>query len=206
MSIIMRKYLNLFLLLFYSVILFPHILFYFFHKNKDIIYADIEAHNRLSPIGKRGVRGFIILLSQNRYFRNIFYFRIGSLWGGLLNLYIPKERSFIIDRNSIIGKGFVAFHPYSTILNVKFIGENCVVRHLSTFGNKDDDNLKIPTIQNNVVFGANVIVVGNINIGDNATIGAGSVVTKNVPDNTTIAGNPAQIIKRDGNRVREKLV
>lgn len=114
---------------------------------------------------------------------------------------MPKEKSFIIDSRAIIGKGFVAFHPYSTILNVKSIGDNCVVRHLSTFGNKDDDNLKIPVIKDNVVFGANVIVVGDIIINNNTIVGAGAVVTKSVPENCVIVGNPGLIIKRDGIRV-----
>jgi serine O-acetyltransferase len=114
---------------------------------------------------------------------------------------MPKEKSFIIDFNAIIGKGFVAFHPYSTILNVKSIGKNCVVRHLSTFGNKEDDNSKIPVIKDNVVFGANVMVVGEIVINDNSVIGAGTVVTKTIPENCVVVGNPGRIIKRDGIRI-----
>ena len=42
---------------------------------------------------------------------------------------------------------------------------------------------------------ANVVIIGDIEIGDNVTIGAGSVVVKSVPSNCVIAGNPARIIK-----------
>lgn len=42
---------------------------------------------------------------------------------------------------------------------------------------------------------AGAIVIGPITIGDNVTIGAGSVVTKDVPRGATVVGNPARILK-----------
>lgn len=53
-------------------------------------------------------------------------------------------------------------------------------------------------IGNNVMICAGSIVIGNVDIGDNVTIGAAAVVTKDVPDNCVVAGNPARIIKKDG--------
>lgn len=44
-------------------------------------------------------------------------------------------------------------------------------------------------------FGVNVTCIGDIHIGDNAVIAAGSVVVKDVPENAIVAGNPAKIIK-----------
>lgn len=52
-----------------------------------------------------------------------------------------------------------------------------------------------PNIGNDVEFGANCYVIGNISIGNNVRIGAGAVVTKDVPDNCIVAGVPAKIIK-----------
>ena len=52
------------------------------------------------------------------------------------------------------------------------------------------------TIGNNVITGADVIVLGGIHIGDNVMIGAGSVVTKDIPSNSVYAGNPAKLIKK----------
>lgn len=46
-----------------------------------------------------------------------------------------------------------------------------------------------------MIFGANVIVIGDVTIGDNVTFGAGSVVTKDVPPNTVVAGVPAKVIR-----------
>lgn len=44
-------------------------------------------------------------------------------------------------------------------------------------------------------------VIGNINIGNNVTIGAGSVVIKSIPDNCVVVGNPARIVKKNGEKV-----
>ncbi|MGL6247912.1 MAG: acyltransferase [Culicoidibacterales bacterium] len=49
-------------------------------------------------------------------------------------------------------------------------------------------------IGDSVFIGANVVVLPNIKIGKNSIIGSGSVVTKNVPDNVVVAGNPAKFI------------
>ena len=51
------------------------------------------------------------------------------------------------------------------------------------------------TIGNDVWFGGSVIVLPGVTIGDNVVVGAGSVVTKDVPSNTMVAGNPARAIK-----------
>jgi len=50
-------------------------------------------------------------------------------------------------------------------------------------------------IGNNVWMGGRVTILKGVAIGDNALIGAGSVVTKDVPRNAIVAGNPARVIK-----------
>jgi serine O-acetyltransferase len=52
-----------------------------------------------------------------------------------------------------------------------------------------------------VVVGGGAKVLGNITVGDNCRIGAGSVVVRDVPDNSTVVGVPAHIVLRDGKRV-----
>lgn len=51
------------------------------------------------------------------------------------------------------------------------------------------------TIGNNVWIGGNCVILPGIEIGDNVVIGAGSVVTKNIPDNVCAAGNPCRVIR-----------
>jgi len=88
------------------------------------------------------------------------------------------------------------YHPTSTFLNCKSIGNNFLFRNNTTIGNKDDDNSLRPVIGNNVSLGANVIIFGNIKIGNNVIIGAGAVVNRNVPDNSIVVGNPMRILPR----------
>ena len=51
------------------------------------------------------------------------------------------------------------------------------------------------TIGNNVWLGGNVVVTPGVTIGDNSVIGAGSVVTRDIPDNVVAAGNPCRILR-----------
>jgi serine O-acetyltransferase len=56
-------------------------------------------------------------------------------------------------------------------------------------------NGDFPTFGDNVYVASNSTVIGNIKIGDNVIIGAGSVVTKDLPGNGVYVGNPARLIK-----------
>ena len=58
-----------------------------------------------------------------------------------------------------------------------------------------------PTLGNNVVVGAGAKLLGSIKIGDDAKIGAGSVVVQDVPRRSTVVGNPGRPVMVDGARV-----
>ncbi len=53
-------------------------------------------------------------------------------------------------------------------------------------------------IERNVWIAANVTIIGGVTVGENAVVAAGSVVTKNVPPNTLVGGNPARVIRSIG--------
>ena len=84
----------------------------------------------------------------------------------------------------------VLIHPNATI------GENCKILQGVNIGGRSGYD-KVPIIGNNVLIGAQALILGPITIGDNAQIGAGAVVIHDVPANTTVVGNPArEIIKK----------
>lgn len=131
-------------------------------------------------------------LHNNRYYRNIFYYRIGPVLSQLIGWYRPGDRYFTISKTVKIGSGFWIAHPYSTIIAADSIGDNFRCIQCTTIGHTSEGR---PIIGNNVAIMANVVIAGKIHIGDNVTIGAGSVVTKDIPSNCLAAGVPAKVIR-----------
>lgn len=120
------------------------------------------------------------------------------------------EQSFICDYgyNIEIGDNFYSNHNCIILDCAKvtfgdnvFIAPNC---GFYTAGHPLDAktrNLGLEyaypiAIGNNVWIGGNVVVLPGVTIGDNVVIGAGSVVTKDIPNGVVAAGNPCRIIKR----------
>ena len=95
----------------------------------------------------------------------------------------------MIHGNVSIGKN-VLMGP-----DVKIFSRNHIYQSLAV-PIKDQGKISRPTvIGDDVWIGANVIIFPGVAVGDHVVIGAGAVVTKNVPDYAVIAGNPAQIVK-----------
>lgn len=81
-----------------------------------------------------------------------------------------------------------------------FIGPNCSFYTASHPINAKQRNEGLETAQpikvgNNVWFGGNVVVLPGVSIGNNAVIGAGSVVTKDIPENVVAVGNPCKPVR-----------
>lgn len=91
------------------------------------------------------------------------------------------------------------------------IGETAVVgddvtlyQHVTLGGTGKTRAKRHPTLEDGVVVGTGAQVLGNIVIGRQSQIGAGSVVVKDVPPNCTVVGIPGKVIVRDGRRVTEE--
>lgn len=99
-----------------------------------------------------------------------------------------------------IGAGLHISHFGPIILNTTCIlGENCNISQGITIGIKQSGSNKgVPKIGNRVYIGPNAIVIGGIEIGDDAAIGAGAIVTKSVPPRGVVVGNPARLISQKG--------
>lgn len=187
----------------FAVLYIPHIIAYTISSQKQEIQADVKARIRQLELSCGITLGLLIFLHNDRYFRTLFYHRIGQPQASLISWLRPGDRYFTISATTKIAAGFQYAHPYATVISAHSIGKNFFCLHLTTLG-KADQRQKIlnrPTIGDNVTLGANVTILGNIKIGDNVTIGAGTIITKNVPNNCTVVGNPARIIHKNGEKV-----
>ncbi len=152
---------------------------------------------------------FEVLMYQGLW--ALFFHRIAHF---LYKLGIPVIPRFIsqsarlstlieIHPGATIGKGLFIDHGTGVV-----IGETAVIKDFVTIyqgvtlgGTGKEKGKRHPTIEDNVIIGANAIILGNITVGRGARIGAGAVVTKSVPENATVVGNPAQIVMLNGQRV-----
>lgn len=89
-------------------------------------------------------------------------------------------------------------HPIGIVINGNAkIGNNCTIWQNVTIGESCSPHKEYgcPTIGDNVQVFANSVIIGKVNIGSNSLIGAGSVVTKDIPPNSIAVGNPAKVVK-----------
>jgi serine O-acetyltransferase len=103
-----------------------------------------------------------------------------------------------------IGKGIFIDHGMGVVFGeTAEIGDGCTIYQGVTLGGTSlSHGKRHPTLGRNVTVGVNAAVLGAIVVGDNAKVGGGSVVVKDVPANATVVGVPARIVAQDGKPVR----
>ncbi|RMH57402.1 MAG: serine O-acetyltransferase [Deinococcus-Thermus bacterium] len=97
-----------------------------------------------------------------------------------------------------IGRRVVIDHGMGIVIGeTAEVGDDVMMYHGVTLGGTGFTREKRhPTIGKGVLLGAHAVVLGPIEVGDGARVGAGAVVTKSVPPGATVVGNPARIIER----------
>ena len=149
-------------------------------------------------------RGFraVTLYRTGRYFQTRGYRILAKLADRLIHRLCFCHIAVTAD----IGPGFIVHYPFGLTIggNVK-AGKNFNLRLDSTFGGRRGkarpDGSQYPIIGDDVTVAGGVRVIGPVDIGDNCIIGANTVVISDVPADCVVAGVPAQIIRRQGERV-----
>jgi len=123
---------------------------------------------------------------------------LNNLWAApalvLYRLFTECLFGYEIQAAATIGRRFTIHHGYAVVINKNVvIGDDFILRHGVTIGNRGADSLACPVIGNSVELGANVIITGDISIGNHVRIGAGSVVLDSIPDHALVVGEKARI-------------
>lgn len=174
---------------------------------KELIDADVQRFLKWDPFKdthKGAVRLMNYCLLRKKEFRSVFALRMRHhpflLWCSELSL--PRLQTIEFGGGGI-GGGLLVSHNHCVVYP-KEAGKNFRVGPGVVIGR----NGGFPSFGDNVYVAANATVIGDIHIGSNVIIGAGSVVTKDVPDNSVVAGNPAKVIRTidDDARLRNEIM
>lgn len=106
-----------------------------------------------------------------------------------------------------IGRRFFIDHGMGIVIGETCeIGDNVTIFQGVTLGGTGKERGKRhPTLHDNVLVATGAKVLGSITIGENSKVGAGSVVLKNVPPNSTVVGIPGTVVVQDGVKVKRNL-
>lgn len=102
-----------------------------------------------------------------------------------------------------IGRGLFIDHGSGVVIGeTARIGDDVTIYQGVTLGGTGfQTGKRHPTVGDRVTIGSGAKLLGPINVGDNAKIGANSVVINDVPDNTTVVGNPGHPVRVEGRKV-----
>ena len=162
----------------------------------------------LGYVGGKPVRSFLGRYLFEAGFKFVFWLRVTRY------LYIKKNALMWIARAILKHYGYkyqfdisyraqigpdlqIAHFGYIVVPSNAVLGEECRLRPGVVIGKKLTEETTGAIIGNRVNFGVGSKVIGNVTIGDNVTIGANAVVTKDIPSNVVIAGVPAKIVREN---------
>ena len=166
------------------------------YVGSDDLYADVQRTMRLAAEMNTG---YHTEAEVRDYMRQI----TGSDIDETLRIFTPfhinygKKTTFGRDCFVNFGCTFLALGGI-TIEDDVFIGPHCVLAteyHPENPETRHSLLTKPIVVKRNAWLGANVTVLAGVTIGENAIVAAGSVVTKDVPDNMVVAGSPAKVIR-----------
>lgn len=120
-------------------------------------------------------------------------------WARYLSQRGARKTGIEIHPGAVIGEGFFIDHGNGVIIGeTAQIGNNVTLYQGVTLGGTGKEQGKRhPTIGDNVMISAGAKVLGSFTVGAGSKIGAGSVVLKEVPPNSTVVGVPGRVVRRD---------
>jgi serine O-acetyltransferase len=171
------------------------------------IREDVATVRERDPAAKSRLEVFLCYSGLHA----VWFYRINHwLWKHgfwLLARWLSQVARFLtgieIHPGATIGRRLFIDHGLGVVIGeTAIVGDDVTLYQGVTLGGTGKEHGKRhPTIEDDVVIGGGAKVLGNITVGRNCRIGAGSVVLRNVPENSTVVGVPGHIIFRNGERV-----
>jgi serine O-acetyltransferase len=170
----------------------------------SLIREDVTNVMQSDPAAKSRLEVFLCYAGLHA----VWFYRINHwLWNR--GLFLPARwlsqvaRFFTgieIHPGAKIGRRLFIDHGMGVVIGeTTTVGDDVTLYQGVTLGGTGKEHGKRhPTLDDGVVVGGGAKILGNITVGKNCRIGAGSVVLRNVPDNSTVVGVPAQSIFREG--------
>jgi serine O-acetyltransferase len=177
----------------------PHLL--------SLIREDVATVMERDPAAKSRLEVFLCYSGLHA----VWFYRINHwLWNHglfLIGRFLSQIARFLtaieIHPGAKIGRRLFVDHGVGVVIGeTAVVGDDVTLYQGVTLGGTGKEHGKRhPTIEDNVVVGGGAKILGNITVGKNCRIGAGSVVLRNVPEDSTVVGVPGHIIFREGKRV-----
>lgn len=160
---------------------------------KVIKARDPAIHSTMEVFLYPGFKAMLYYRAAHKHYVKGHYFR--ARW---ISQRAVRKTGIEIHPGAQIGEGFFIDHGTGVIIGeTTIIGNNVTLYQGVTLGGTGKETGKRhPTIGDNVMISAGAKILGSFTIGENSKIGAGSVVLKEVPPNSTVVGVPGRVVKR----------
>lgn len=168
---------------------------------------DINAFLERDPAARNGFEIFMLYpgFKAIRMYRRAHkhYLKGHFFRARLISQKAARKTGIEIHPGAKIGRRFVIDHGMGIVIGeTAEIGDDVLIYQGVTLGGTGKDvGKRHPTVGNRVMISAGAKVLGPIKIGDGARIAAGAVVLKDVPEDSTVVGVPAKVVKQKGKRV-----
>jgi serine O-acetyltransferase len=180
---------------------------------RDVTRAVVEIHDDVKAVQERdpAATSKLEILTSYPGLHALWLHRLAHrlYLGGvpILPRWLSQANRFVtgieIHPGATIGRGLFIDHGSGVVIGeTAEVGDNVTIYQGVTLGGTGKAcGKRHPTVGDNVVFGAGAKVLGAIRVGDNAKVGAGSIVVADVPDDSTVVGNPGRPVMLKGQRV-----
>jgi len=177
----------------------PHLLSHIREDIATVLDRDPAARSRLEVFLCYSGLHAVWFHRVNHWLWNHRFFLMARLLSQVARLLTGTE----IHPGARLGRRIFIDHALSVVIGeTAVIGDDVTLYQGVTLGGTGKEHGKRhPTLLDNVVVGSGAKILGNITVGHNCRIGAGSVVVRSVPDDSTVVGVPGHIILRQGKRV-----